>query len=70
MKTKEKRSQSEINYEALVRCFNHDCEHCPMMESYCDEFGTKFGYVRLPLRLIEDIKNDEGYMVHFDGPKQ
>ena len=48
---KKKKTQSEINYEALVRCMNHDCEHCPMMESYCDFIGTKFGYIRLPMRL-------------------
>ena len=67
---KKKKTQSEINYEALVRCLNHDCEQCPMMESYCDFIGTKFGYIRLPMRLIEDIRHDAGYVVRFDQPKQ
>ena len=66
---KKKKTQSEINYEAIVRCTNNDCEHCPMMESYCDEFATKFGYIRLPMRLIEDIRSDEGYRVYFDKPQ-
>jgi len=67
---KKKKTQSEINYEALVRCLNHDCEHCPMMKSYCDFIGTKFGYIRIPMRLMEDIRTDEGYRVEFDQPKQ
>lgn len=63
---KKQKTQSEINYEAVVRCLNQDCVHCPLMESTCDFIGTKFGYIRLPMRLISDIKSDEGYRVYFD----
>lgn len=64
---KKKKTRSEINYEAVVRCLNQDCDHCPLMESTCDFIGAKFGYIRLPMRLISDIKSDEGYRVPFDN---